>query len=171
MDGLIDAIVSDIVPLIERAAPTLSSVLLSPFSSIVVSLISHAFGKASGDITGLKAVLSDPELTQQNALRLRELEYAHAAQFAQLASQDYKIEVDDRMDARKQALIFRDFLRHMAYLITAGFFIALFMLFAPITISEDEKNLLFLLVGMLASKWQTIIDFFYGSHHKQGESK
>jgi hypothetical protein len=171
MDGLIDAIGSDLIPLIEHAAPTLASALLSPFSSIVVALISHVFGKSSNDLVGLKGVLSDPALSQQNELRLRELEYAHAAQFNQLATQNYKIEVEDRMSARQQALIFKDFLRHMAYIITLGFFIALFMLFAPITISEDEKNLLFMLVGMLASKWQTIIDFFYGSHHKQGESK
>lgn len=171
MDGLIDAIVSDLVPLIERAAPTLSSVLLSPFASIVVSLISHAFGQNSNDVSSLKKVLSDPTLVEQNTLLLRELESAHAAQFVLLSSQDYKTEVDDRMNARQQAVLFKDFLRHMAYVITAGFFIALFMLFAPITITEDEKNLLYLLVGMLASKWQTIIDFFYGSHHKQGESK
>lgn len=64
------------------------------------------------------------------------------------------------------------FLKNMAYLVTFGFFCALFLLFFPWALGGDEKNLLSMLVGMLASKWQTIIDFFFGSSRDtQGEVK
>jgi len=60
----------------------------------------------------------------------------------------------------------------MAYLVTLGFFAALFLLFMPWQLNGDEKNLLSMLVGMLASKWQTIIDFFFGSsRNTQGDVK
>jgi len=64
------------------------------------------------------------------------------------------------------------FLKNMAYLVTLGFFAALFLLFMPWQLNGDEKNLLSMLVGMLASKWQTIIDFFFGSsRNTQGDVK
>lgn len=59
------------------------------------------------------------------------------------------------------------FLRVMAYLVTLGFFGALLLLFLPITVSSTQRELLSMLIGMLASKWQTIIDFYYGGSKKQ----
>lgn len=61
----------------------------------------------------------------------------------------------------------RDFLRHMAYLVTIGFFGSLIMLFLPITVTNTQRELLSMLIGMLASKWQTIIDFYYGNSKKK----
>lgn len=60
------------------------------------------------------------------------------------------------------------FLRVMAYLVTIGFFGSLVMLFLPITVSSTQRELLSMLIGMLASKWQTIIDFYYGNSKKKG---
>lgn len=90
-----------------------------------------------------------------------------------IASNDYATEVDDRKNARQYGVGYKDFLRWMAYLVTFGFFAALFLLFIPLNLDSEEKNLLSMLVGMLASKWQTIIDFFYGSsrHNNQGAIK
>jgi hypothetical protein len=70
-------------------------------------------------------------------------------------------------ESEKKAVLYRDFLRHLAYVVTFGFFAALLFLFLPITFNSEGRELLSMLVGMLASKWQTIIDFFYGSS-KQG---
>lgn len=64
---------------------------------------------------------------------------------------------------KKRNVPYKDFLRHMAYLVSFGFFGALLLLFLPITINPSARELLSMLIGMLASKWQTIIDFFYGS--------
>ena len=53
------------------------------------------------------------------------------------------------------------FQRHMAYLVTAIFIGALVLVFLPLPIGQEDRDLLSMLIGMLVSKWQTIIDFFF----------
>lgn len=56
----------------------------------------------------------------------------------------------------------RNFLRRMAAIVTLGFFGCLFLLFYQGTnLNPTEQNLLSMLIGMLASKWQTIIDYLF----------
>lgn len=165
MDGLTDVIKSSLAPLISKTAPLLAGVLGTPLAGVAVSLIANAFNvdpKKIPEIT--KAIQNDPEA----AIRLKTLEYEHAETLAKIASQDFSTEVDDRKDARKNSVYYKDFLRHMAYLVTAGFFGALILLFLPIPFNVTERELLSMLIGMLVSKWQTIIDFFYGSSQKKG---
>lgn len=58
-------------------------------------------------------------------------------------------------------------LKQLAMVTTIGFFLALLMLFYPLTqISSSEEQLISMLIGMLVSKWQTIIDFYFGSSHQ-----
>lgn len=170
MGGLIDVIESEILPVVGKAAPLLGSVLGTPLAGVAISLIAKAFGVNPNDINAVASALnSDPE----TAIKLKTVEYEHAETLAKIASTDYSTEVDDRKNARQFSGLYKDFMRHMAYLVTFGFFSALFLLFMPLNIGVEEKNLLSMLVGMLASKWQTIIDFFFGSsrHNSQGAIK
>lgn len=168
MGGLTDVIERSILPIVSKAAPLLGSVLGSPFSGVAISLIAQAFGINPHNIDEVVNAIND---SPESNLKLKTLEYEHAETLAKIASTDYSTEVDDRKDARKTAVLYKDFLRHMAYLVTAGFFGALLLLFAPIPINPSGRELLSMLVGMLVSKWQTIIDFFYGSSRRQGGSK
>lgn len=170
MAGLAGVIENDILPFVSKAAPLLGSVLGTPLAGVAISLIANAFGVNPKDISGISSALSaDPEA----AIKLKTIEFEHAETLAKVASTDYATEVEDRKDARQYGGLYKDFLRHMAYLVTLGFFAALFLLFLPLQVTEEEKNLLSMLVGMLASKWQTIIDFFFGSsrHNSQGAIK
>lgn len=170
MGGLIDVIESSILPVVSKVAPLLGSVLGTPLAGVAISLLAKAFGVNPNDTSKLsEALTADPEAT----LKIKQVEYEHADTLAQIASTDYATEVDDRKSARTNSAQYKDFMRHMAYLVTLGFFGALFVLFLPIETTSEEKNLLSMLVGMLASKWQTIIDFFYGSsrHNSQGAIK
>lgn len=165
--GIIDTIKdSGITEIVGKAAPLLATVLGSPLAGAGIALLANAFGTDAKDVKGLVAnIAGDPEAM----LKLKTLEYEHADTLARLASQDYLTEVDDRKDARRNSSEYKDFLRHFAYLVTLGFFAALFALFLPvvnISLDADEKQLLAMLVGVLVSKWQTIIDFFYGSSRK-----
>lgn len=166
MDGLRDVIESEILPTISKAAPLLGSLLGTPFAGVVISLIASAFGVNPKDLGALADKLSSPDAQ----IKLKELEMTHAETLTQIAASSYATEVDDRKDARKNAVLYKDFLRHMAYLVTLGFFMALALLFMPVTTYDpNERELLSMLIGMLVSKWQTIIDFFYGSsRNKQG---
>jgi hypothetical protein len=168
MAGLTDVIERSILPSVSKVAPLLGSVLGSPFAGVAISLIAQAFGVNPHNLDEVaNAINASPE----SNIKLKTLEYEHAETLAKIASTDYSTEVDDRKDARKNSVLYKDFLRHMAYLVTAGFFGALFMLFMPIPFNTSERELLSMLVGMLVSKWQTIIDFFYGSSRKQGGLK
>lgn len=169
MDGLTDVIESKILPLVSEAAPMLASVLGTPLLGVGISLLNRYFSISSKDTSVLyDAIRLDPEAS----LKLKTLEYENAELLEKISSMDYATEVDDRKNARFYSLPYKNFIGHMAYIVTLGFFAALFLLFLPLNLSGDEKNLLSMLVGMLASKWQTIIDFFYGSsrHNNQGEN-
>lgn len=167
MDGLTDVIARKILPLVSKSAPLLGSVLGTPLGGVALSLIANAFGVDHKNLDAINDILTNaPEADSI----LRKVQDEHQETLAKIASQDYATEVDDRKNARSNAVIYKDFLRHMAYLITAGFFGALMLLFSPISMNPDSRELLSMLVGMLVSKWQTIIDFFYGSSRKQGGS-
>lgn len=171
MGGLTDAIASSaqsLSKIIGTSAPVLASVLGTPLAGIGLGLLAHCFGADSQKIEDIaQKITADPEA----ALKLKTLEYEHAEALLRMASQDYTTEVDDRKNARENSEIYKDFLRHFAYLITAGFFGSLIVMFFPLELTDAQSKLLWLLLGMLSSKWQTIIDFFYGSSHQQGALK
>ena len=155
MDGLGDVIRS--------SAPLLADLLGGSYARMVLDFIGNALGLSNSTIaTVTSAITENPEAR----VKLKQLENDHAEMLGKL----YQMEVDDRKDARKNAVLYKDFLRHMAYLVTIGFFCALLLLFMPIPINPTARELLSMLVGMLASKWQTIIDFFYGSS-RQNKTK
>ena len=155
-NGILDAV--------SKSAPLLATVLGSPLAGLAISLLASVFHTDPKDIKALnEAMINDPNAD----LKIKEVELKHAEVLTQIASQNYLTEVDDRKDARKNAVLYKDFLRHMAYLVTCGFFGALLLLFLPIQINQGARELLLMLIGMLASKWQTIIDFFYGSSRSQ----
>lgn len=164
MGGLIDVIGFSVA----KYAPLLSSLLGTPLAGIGISLLAKVFGVDGKDIKALnEAMINDPNAD----LKIKELELKHKEILMQLLSNDYVVEVDDRKDARKNAVLYKDFLRHMAYLVTGGFFVALLLLFMPLNYNPTARELLSMLVGMLASKWQTIIDFFYGSSREIKKNK
>jgi hypothetical protein len=171
MGGLTDVIETKILPVVSKVAPLLGSVLGTPLAGVAISLMSQAFGVNPSDLNALNNAISE---SPEAAIKLKTLEYEHAETLAKIASTDYDTEVEDRKDARELAktVDYKDFLRHMAYIVTAGFFCALLLLFCPIPINPQGRELLSMLVGMLVSKWQTIIDFFYGSSRsRQGGLK
>ena len=148
-------------PAVAKAAPILAGALGGPAAGLAVGLIANLFGadpKNTDDI--IQKMSQDPNAT----IKLKELELQNIKELKALDSKNFQMEVEDRKDAReKNNPFYCQFMKHMAYFITIGFFGALFLLFFPqVNLNSEEKQILSLLIGMLASKWQTIIDFFYG---------
>lgn len=168
MAGLNDAIESSgIIGIVSKIAPVLGSVLGSPLAGVGISLISQALGLSASSAHGIvDALAHDPEAVA----KLKELEFNHAETLEKIAQQFYTTEVDDRKDARQYGVQYKDFMRHMAYLVTIGFFGALSFLFLPLPLGANEHDLILVLIGMLASKWSTVIDFFYGSSSQHQNS-
>jgi len=162
MGGSLDVIVSSV----SKIAPILGGVLGTPLAGVAVGLLAKCFGVDVSNLSDLAhKIATDPD----SAVKIKQLENEHVETLQKIITQNYAIEVDDRKDARKTGILYTDFLRHMAYVVTLGFFLALGFLFIPIEINPNARELLSMLVGMLASKWQTIIDFFYGSTHAQNK--
>jgi hypothetical protein len=151
--------------IVGNTAPLLGSVLGSSFYGVGLTLLANLFG---GNIKNIPDLIEKIKADGLFSDKLSNLENEHCETLEKIASADFAKEVEDRKDARTYTAHYRDFLKHLAYLVTAGFFAALFLLFAPIDTNDEGKHLLSMLVGMLASKWQTIIDFFFGSSRHQG---
>jgi len=158
-------IFSDLIKLVTGYAPELGAALAGPAGGLVGTLVASVFGGSKDNPEELiKRIQTDPEAP----IKLKTLEYQHQEELAKLKLNDYQVEVNDRVDARKYGIEYKDFMRRMAYIVTAGFFVALFVLFCPqVNLNTDEKQMMSIVLGMLVGKWQTIIDFFYGSSHKQ----
>jgi hypothetical protein len=78
-------VIDEIIPLVLKGAPTLASVLGSPFASVGVSLLEQAFGVNSNSPNGLGAAISaDPDA----ATKLKALEFQHAEALSSLANAD-----------------------------------------------------------------------------------
>jgi hypothetical protein len=170
MGGLTDVIESSgiIGKIIEAGAPVLASFIGSPLAGIGVSLLAHVFGADPKNVNDVVAKISaDPD----RVVKIKQLEYDHLDTLAGYTSQDFIKSVDDVQDARKFAVNDKLFMKLLAVIVTVGFFCVLVALFFPLNIQPDAKNLLLLLVGNLSSKWQTIIDYFYGSSRPQSSSQ
>jgi hypothetical protein len=157
----------DLAMAVAKSAPILAGVLGSPFASVGLSLLGSIFGIHTKDAEDLLTKIhGDPEA----AAKMAKLEFEHSEALAKLANESYATEVQDRIDARQYGEQYKEFMKKLAIWVTVGFFAALCLLFVPGDIGQQNMQLLSMLVGMLASKWQTIIDFFYGSsrHNSQG---
>ena len=161
-------IFDDIKKVVSKAAPLLGSAIsaTNPLAGVAISLLGNAFGVEGNNKKDiLKRIKSDPEA----ALKLQKIEHDHVESLKRIAAENYKTEVEDRKDARetsvKSSKKYRSFLRWFAALVTVGFFcISAALMFVPLVdINPSEKEFIAMLVGVLVSKWQTIVDFFYGS--------
>jgi len=160
MVGLRDVIESDLLPVVERVAPLLGSLLGSPLAGAAVALIAQKFNIDPSNLEEVRNLLTaNPDAET----KLKEIESDNKVALLHMAELPYVDSLLDKKDARSYGYLYRNFLRHMAYLVTVGFFGTVFLMCLPLNISSAEKNILSMLVGMLASKWQTIIDFYYGS--------
>lgn len=150
MAGLTDAIASEV----SKVAPILGAVIGSPAAGIGISLLASFFHVKVDDLEGLLNTV------QTNPASVQLVESNNKAYMAMLL---------DKQDARRFGQDSKLFLKILSATVTFGFFAAIFLLyFQPLNINDTEKQLLMLLLGMLASKWQTIIDFYYGaSQHKE----
>ncbi len=74
-----------------------ASLLASPFASLGINLLAHAFGV---DETNLGKLTETIAQDKESAIKIRQLLLQHETAFAKLQSENYKTEVDDRKSAR-----------------------------------------------------------------------
>lgn len=156
---------NEISAIVKTSAPLLASALGSPVAGIALSLISSAFGlsqDASAD-----EVFEKIKASPDSKLKLKQIEFDHYESLKKIESSDFQAVISDKKDAREKSLQYKAFIMLLAFFVTVGFFSAIYLcLLAKVNLAEPEKQILLVFVGVLTSKWQTIIDFFFGSSNK-----
>lgn len=146
---------------ISQFAPLLGAALPIPGGAVFGHAIAALFG---GDLSKPDDLIKRIEADKDAQLKLYQLQIENQLEIEKLIFSDKK-------DAREREIRFiektgkQDYtLKNLAYITTFGFFVALMTLFLPnLEVDEQEKNLIMVLLGMLASKWQTIIDYYFGT--------
>lgn len=156
---------SDLGKTVAKYAPLLGAVLPIPGGVAIGQAIASAFG---GDVDNpadlIRRIEQDPEREiklQQIAVN-KEIEITKAILADKQSARQREIDFIKATGKEDQTL------KRLAYIVTLGFFTVLFLLFVPhLEINEAEKSLILVLLGMLASKWQTIIDYYFGASDKK----
>lgn len=152
--------------IVSKAAPILGAAIssTSPIGAMAVSLISALFGVKTTDPQELvKAIQDDPD----HDIKLLQIQNSHLDALALANSEDYKIEVEDRENAREILPQAKEFMQWVTICVTVGFFGVFTLLVSQyVNIDNTEKDLISMLIGVLISKWSTIIDFWFGSSRK-----
>lgn len=112
--------------------------------------------------------MSDPSDTPDNSANKPKASDGKPADEAIAAPQsDVTPEAVDPVSARQRQIILHDKTNNrLAYGVTAGFFLMIILLFIPalsINLAEGTKNILFTLLGVVATGWSNIIGYYFGS--------
>lgn len=151
----------DLAKYVAKYAPLVGAALPIPGGEIIGKIVANAFG---GDPSNPDDILKKIEADTQAGIKLKSLELEHQEKLTQIL-------FDDRKDARSREIQFiektgeKDYTqKNLAYFTTLGFFVILLILFLPIVdLNDQEKNLIMILIGMLASNCQTVINYYFGS--------
>lgn len=157
MGGLIDVIESNV----SKVAPLLGAVLGSPFSGIGISLLANLFGVDSKNVEGIqKAISSDPEAL----VKIRALEYEHAATLAKIAAEAFATEVEDRKSARSREVALRDY---VPTILALGF-LANYAAIQFYCVTHPSAAL-----DVISARFQDVLimimSYYFGSSHKSPE--
>ncbi len=162
---------SDLGNLVAKYSPELGSLIPLPgrMGEAALKMVAKAFGADVDPQSIAWAIEKDPLAD----LKLIALQNNLQLGMRQADVEDYKTEVEDRKRASNQYVALNQAgnpaetkpdktARNIAYMVVIAFIAATFAIpFLPIDSREVQIMLIF--AGMLASKFNSIIDFFFGS--------
>jgi hypothetical protein len=154
---------------VKYGAPLLGTALGGTGGGLIGKLIADYFG---GDIKDIDDLINKISLDPDKEIKLKQIESNERIELERLITLD-KQSARQRETEFIKATGTKDYtLKNLAYITVIGFFGVLFTLFMQhIDINETEKQLLAVLIGMLASKFQTIIDYYFGASREREWNK
>lgn len=157
--------IESIISLVKTSSPLVATALGSPLAGIALSLLGNAFGsKSKSPDEILNLLQNDP----QYALKIKQIEIDHEFELAKLASDDFKTEVSDRMNARtlemeKEKLGIHDYTPIiLAYVLTMGVFLSLLFLFLY-GIPEENREIIYSIISSMMTIWVAAMSYYFGS--------
>lgn len=160
----------DVAGVVGKAAPILGSLLGGPAGGAVGALVSSALGTPAGDAQAVAAALADPAA----AVKLREIETAHAERLQALAVQAeqqrlaadtaaFATAAQDRASARAMQAETRDLTpRLLAGAVVLGWLCVQGWLLGH-TVPADMRELVSRLLGTLDAALMLVLGFYFGS--------
>lgn len=140
---------NDLINLVKSYAPALATALAGPASGMVVSAIAGKLG-VSADVAAItQAIAQDPQAAQK---------------LAEINLDQFKIEVEDRKDARGMQTATRSlFVPALGTLIVGSFIGVVVATLLGLTVADSV--LAGTLIGYLSGKAEQVISFYFGSSH------
>lgn len=149
---------------VKTVAPTIGSALLGPMGGNAVKFLADKF---LGDSNATEEQIANViiNITPEQRIKLQELDL----QFAQLNLEESKLEYNDLSNARQREIELARTGKHdpMLYFLTVTITVGFFgVLAVPLLddhpISQETKDILFIMVGALISDMKNVINYFFG---------
>lgn len=145
--------------LVTESAPLLGSILGSPLASVGVSLLGNLFG---ADPKNIDEILDKATKDPEALAKLKKLEYDHLETLLKLSNEAYKIQMDDRANAREREKSLRD---HVPTFLAVGFlFNYAAIQFYCVTHPSSA-------IDIISARFQDvlimIISYYFGSSHRE----
>ena len=165
-----------VLGVITKLAPTVASAFGTPLAGAAVLALESAFGLTTEGTTEdkqnqLAAVISGA--TPEQLLAMKKCDNDFAIQMKELGFKNITdleaLATGDRDSARKREMTVRDNTpKILAYTLTTGFFLVLgFMMFSEVP--PGSRDLLNILLGMLATSFSGVIAYYFGSSSGSAE--
>lgn len=163
------SIVKNIAPGIGAALGSVGGPAGALAGKAALSLLANKFvGKP--DATEQEIAQAINTASPDQLIKLKELDVEFGIEMGKRGVDLYALEVQDRSDARKQRIEiaktgkFDWAPEFLTVVVTLGFFSFIFMVAKdPDGIPESVKELLYIMAGAIATKFGSIVDFYFGS--------
>lgn len=146
--------------IIAGVAPTLGTALLGPFGTLAGTFIASKLGTAPGDTKAIEAAVTSgsPDVM----LKLQQAENDFKAHLADLKLSEDQLLASDTANARSREVSLHDSTpRILAYLVTAGFFGMLYLMYRGKP--AEGGDTLLVMLGSLGTAWGLVMSYYFGS--------
>lgn len=145
-----------------KVAPTVATMLGGPLAGIAVNMAAEALGVEPTQDAIAEAVTSgNPEVF----VRLKEVESNLKVKLRELDIEESSLHVEDRKSARKRESDVGGIATPtLAVIIIIGFFgIIAYILLVGLSVSPAVASMIGMLVGMVSSKAEQVVNYYFGS--------
>ena len=165
------SVLTDLGKIVGGIAPSLAKAALAStagpagllFGNAAIDILADALGLPGDDRKPEAVLKAIPDATPEQVASIKAADQAHAEKMKALNIQSFDIEVKDRKSARRMYAANRGLISDLlACALVFGFFGSIASLMF-IDIPASSMDLLILLMGMMATKFNNLCSFYWGS--------
>jgi hypothetical protein len=147
--------------IVNTVAPTIATALGGPLAGMATNKILSALGlKPDCNDDDILLSMQNPE----NLLKIKELEKQFKVEMRKLDIEVEKLHASDRDSARKREAVVKDRTPAvLSFLITTGFFGAIYVVMTGIMPPDIDKIIAGSLLGTLGTAWIAVVSYYFGS--------